>query len=279
MASRGKSKNMKIKKGRDELELPNIGSISLSTSPSADASALALRSDVEDLRQNGLTQIEQMTKALEADATRLIFSELPSIIKELDEFYRNDPRCNLTGEEVLARTDLDRHLEAWRIDPSGSEKEASYKRNRTVVTPNSAVTDLMDAVKPYLLRLANAMNNISLWIKLRVPELETGDNFGVEVQAEILTALSDSEISYLAVLTDFSVYHAERAEIVKDLMAYPGLNDIRRSLLQLDDRTYLKFQLAVADLRNETITIFDQMCKNLPKLYAPKTTVPTSTYL
>lgn len=259
--------------------MPDIGGLILSTSPNA-SSVPAVR-DVDSLRRNGLAQVEQITSVLESEAYRLIFVELPQAITDLDTLYRTDPRCNLTSEAVLARGTIDQHLAAWRADPPEgvSEKDWLIKRNRTVVVQHSAVVDMMDAMKPHLLKLANVMNNISLWIKLRVPELETGDNFGVEVQAEILSALSAAENSYLSLLADFTTYHGDRADLIKDLMVYPGLEDLRLSLIQMDDRTYLRLQLAVADLRNEIVTIFDLLCKNMPKLKVPKTAPATSTYL
>ena len=239
--------------------------------------------DIETFRRDGLSQVENITSKLEVEAYRLIFSELPSAITALDMLLRTDDRCQHSEDEVIAAcvASLGQCLTQWQQPPPAGVSERDYLiiKQRSVIPENALVTGLMLALKPHLLSLANTMNNISLWIKLRVPELETGNNFGVEVQGEILSALDAAENSYLSVLSEFSTYHDARADSLKELMSFPGLQDNERSLHQLDARTYLKLRLAVADLRNEIVTIFDLLCKNMPKLKVPKTTPSSSTYL
>lgn len=267
----------------DDTLLPNIGDLELSTSPNKGTEGLKSLRDIETLRRDGLQQVENITSKLEVEAYRLIFLELPSAIAALDNLYRNDTRCNRSEQDVVNATmaSLDGYLEQWKQPPPAgtSEKDYLMRKQRSVIPENAIVVGIMEALKPFLLELANTMNNISMWIKLRVPELETGDNFGVEVQGEILSALDAAENSYLSVLGEFSNYHDARADSLKELMAFPGLQDVERSLQQLDARTYLKLQLAVADLRNEIVTIFDLICKNMPKLKVPKTAQSASTYL
>src|SRR3989338_5008062 len=284
----GKDKGGKAKekeKRTSQEELPNLGGLMLSSSPNSGTSGLVsgVSWDVEALRKEGLAQVEGVGRRMEGEACRVLFRELPLAIGELDVLCREDERCLHEEEAVVAAAEaaLGTLVEEWKKGPEegGREKDAALARRRAAVGENGLVRGLTQAMQPLLLRMAAAVGTIAMWIKLRVPELESGDNFGVEVQGEILSALDAAQDSYLGLLGDFSAYHEGRAEAIKLLMDHPGLQDSLRLLQQLDARTYLKLQLAVADLRNEAVTIFDLLCKNMSMLGRPKSAPSTSSYL
>jgi hypothetical protein len=57
-------------------------------------------------------------------------------------------------------------------------------------------------------------------VKLNVPRISDGNNFGVEVQEQIMDLLDSTENSGYAVLDGFNVYHLSRAQLVVEVSSW-----------------------------------------------------------
>lgn len=82
--------------------------------------------------------------------------------------------------------------------------------------------------------------------------------------------LDGNEASGYGILDSFAAYHIARGELITKILDYPGVADFRRALKELDEKTYLKTILIACELRNDYITLYDMLTKNLDTLAAPK---------
>ncbi len=63
---------------------------------------------------------------------------------------------------------------------------------------------LVDSIKSELLQWIEALSTLKMWIQLRVPRVEDGNNFGVAVQEEAIQLVSSQEDQAFGVLESIS---------------------------------------------------------------------------
>jgi proteasome activator subunit 3 (PA28 gamma) len=68
------------------------------------------------------------------------------------------------------------------------------------------------------------------------------------------------------VLDQFASYYVTRAELITKLLKYPGLEDYRRAVIELDEKMYMKTSMVAADIRSLYLLLFDLLSKNLSTL-------------
>ena len=68
------------------------------------------------------------------------------------------------------------------------------------------------------------------------------------------------------VLDQFASYYVTRAELVTKVLKWPGLEDYRRAVIELDEKMYMKTAMVAADIRSLYLLLFDMLSKNLSTL-------------
>ena len=76
---------------------------------------------------------------------------------------------------------------------------------------------LTEQVKVELMEWVESLSTLKLWIQLRVPRVEDGNNFGVAVQEEAIGAIGHNEDSAFAVLEGISKFYMTRASLLEKL--------------------------------------------------------------
>jgi len=215
-----------------------------------------------DKRKKLRTQFNDMIKNLETKCYRIIFDVFPDKIEHLDDLYKNSKEFNLATEDVNQEIQFD--------EPSGTPEEVERKLGRIVIPANKALCDIEEILQGEILEMSEMINSLGIWVKLNVPRIADGNNFGVEVQEEITEILENAESSGYRILDSFTAYHQARAEFVTKVLKYPGITDFRKALKELDEKTYIKTSLLACELRNDYISLYDLLSKNLDTLMTPR---------
>lgn len=218
----------------------------------------------QDKRKKLRRQIKGMVQNLEKECYRIIFDVFPEKIKLLDDMYKKRREFNLTKDEVTQPLP-----NVYQI--TGKSKEEQERNATTVVIEsNKALTDLVEVLQKEILDMSEMINALSIWVKLNVPRMADGNNFGVEVQEEITKVLEGAEDAGYGVLDSFATYHSTRGALVTKVLKYPNVMDFRTALRELDEKTYIKTCLLACELRNDYITLYDLLAKNLDTLITPR---------
>jgi proteasome activator subunit 2 (PA28 beta) len=218
----------------------------------------------QDKRKRLRRQINCMVQNLEKECYRIIFDVFPEKIKLLDEMYKNRKEFNLKKSQVTQELPT-------LADLTGANKDEQEKKSVTVLVPaNKCLTDLVEILQKEILEMSEMINALSIWVKLNVPRMADGNNFGVEVQEEISKVLEGAEDAGYDVLDSFASYHSTRGGIVTQVLKHPNVEDFRFALRELDEKTYIKTCLLASELRNDYITIYDLLAKNLDTLITPR---------
>jgi len=250
--------------GSNESLSPHLETLSLGPRSSIMPEVTLSPGTFQDKRKRLRRQIKGMVQNLEKECYRIIFDVFPEKIKLLDDMYKNRKEFNLKKDQVTQDLPTVEQL-------TGATKEEQEKKFTTVIVPgNKALTDLVELLQKEILDMSEMINALSIWVKLNVPRIADGNNFGVEVQEEITKVLEGAEDAGYDVLDSFATYHSTRGTLVVKVLKNPNVADFRCALRELDEKTYIKTCLLASELRNDYITLYDLLAKNLDTLITPR---------
>jgi hypothetical protein len=243
---------------------PNLEKLSLGPRSPIMPNVVNSPGTFQDKRKRLRRQIKGMVQNLEKECYRIIFDIFPEKIKLLDEMYKSRKEFNLNKNEVKQELPKPSDLICEKKD------DQERKTAQTVISANKALTDLVEVLQKEILEMSEMINALSIWVKLNVPRIADGNNFGVEVQEEITKVLESAEDAGYDVLDSFATYHSTRGTILVNVLAHPNIIDFRHALQELDEKTYIKTCLLANELRNDYITLYDLLAKNMDTLITPR---------
>jgi hypothetical protein len=211
----------------------------------------------EAKRKEWEAALDDMTGELEESCLTIIYKNFPEKIKRLDNMYKTAPEFNIDESKVAQTIEV----------PPNLTKE---QRLALVVPCNPNLVKLMAMLKAELLEMSEMMSALAIWVKLNIPRIEDGNNFGVEVQAEILEVLDAAENSGFTMMDTFTAYHIARAELVQEVLKRPGIQDHQLALKELDEKTYLKTTLLALDVRNSYLVLYNLISRNIERIRSPR---------
>uniref|UniRef100_A0A6B2LID4 Proteasome activator PA28 C-terminal domain-containing protein n=1 Tax=Arcella intermedia TaxID=1963864 RepID=A0A6B2LID4_9EUKA len=111
---------------------------------------------------------------------------------------------------------------------------------------------------------------LKLWIQLNIPRIEDGNNFGVQVQEDMLTNLIKAEENAFAATDYLAKYHHARAKLIVKASKNPEVEDYIQTIHELDEKCYADMLMTLRDLRNNYAVLYDTLSKNLDKIQKPR---------
>ncbi|KAJ7170108.1 proteasome activator pa28 REG alpha beta subunit [Mycena filopes] len=113
-------------------------------------------------------------------------------------------------------------------------------------------------------------DKVKLWISLTMPKIEGGDNFGVQIQEEVVAELLRSQESAFNLRDAARNDYLARAKICSKLIKYPNVEDYTMALKEHDDNQFYLARQHLVDLRNIYAVLTDLIHKNIAKIRAPR---------
>ena len=141
------------------------------------------------LMKNISRENQKFLDSIEDDALAIIDTVFPKKIKVLDELFAEFNEKRVTFEFTLSE-------------------------DGEVVDSNNDVLCVYNMLRSEILELVTYLGTLKLWLKLLVPKIEDGNNFGVGIQQEILMMLGTGRMSAFEVLKLMSNYFLNRGSLV-----------------------------------------------------------------
>jgi len=138
------------------------------------------------------------------------------------------------------------------------------------VTANHHIRKLQERNKTEFQSLIELCDKVKLWINLTMPRIEDGDNFGVQIQEEVLNELSRAQESAYGLRDTMRAQHGVRAKLCAKLIKYPNIEDYVIALRDHDEKQLFMVRQHLHDVRNVYAILFDILQKNIQKIRAPK---------
>jgi len=141
--------------------------------------------------------------------------------------------------------------------------------NRMVA--NHQLRSLHDELKKEYMELVDLCDKVKLWVNLTMPKIEDGDNFGVQIQEEVLNELHRAQDSGYNLRDAISKsHHVNRAKVCSKILKYPYIEDYAIALREHDEKQFYMCLRNLIDLRNIYAILTDVIHKNFQKIRAPK---------
>ncbi|KAL4269278.1 PA28 family protein [Pleurotus pulmonarius] len=233
-------------------------------------------------------KLEEFRTSVAHKGEDIVFNVFPNKIIELHQIiqtYSNvDSPFNMSHAKKTDTTVYpppshldaeDSHTKKRRRTADGSPENGDmhhtpHPKYPDLVHSNEHISLLHETVKKECDQLADLSDQVKLWINLTMPKIEDGDNFGVQVQEEVLAELMRAQDSAHNVRDAARQDHLQRAHICSKLIKYPHVEDYAASLREHDEKQLYFIRQHLIDIRNIYAVLTDLIHKNISKIRAPK---------
>jgi len=190
-----------------------------------------------------------------------------SVEKEVhDEVDKFKARINTEALRIIHKVFPDKIHMMHELYKRFRAEQFKYTQSTTVtfleMPSNEHVELLYVRLKNEILEMVDSLNLLRLWLRLKVPKHQTGNNFRTEVLAEVLSMLGSGRLSGLSVLEVVAKYFLRRAKYVSDAKKYPRSEDMARMVTDLDEKQYICLIQGAMGLRNTFMLLADKFKKN-----------------
>jgi len=174
--------------------------------------------------------------------------------------------------ETMPQKILDLNAMVQGIQTRHSESNYSVEsyHSRKSIPCNPEVMSLFEIIKNQIKEMVDLLGELKLWVRLNIPKIEDGNNFGVGVQEEVLLMVQTGLQSGIAVLEHITKFYFSRARLITKSAKHPGVLDYARAVTEMDQKQYFNLLESCKDLRNNYILLWDKIMKNLDKISKPR---------
>ncbi|KAF7347638.1 Proteasome activator pa28, REG alpha/beta subunit [Mycena venus] len=144
--------------------------------------------------------------------------------------------------------------------------DTQHARLPSLVHANKHMGTLHATLKRECEQLVTLTDQVKLWISLTMPKIEGGDNFGVQIQEEVVAELLRSQESAFNLRDSARNDYLTRAKICSKLIKYPNVEDYTLALKEHDDNQFYLARQHLVDLRNIYAVLTDLIHKNIAKV-------------
>ena len=170
----------------------------------------------------------ELAPSMMCTVPRLCLSPTPEHQYSHDIHTKRNPQQKLTDlrSSMPARiTELDAVLHSA---PFGKSIAEIMAQSRASVASNPEVAGSLGVARDVLLRTVEDLGLVCTWLKLKVPKVSDGGNFGVAVVLEVVKTIEQKLDGLNKALDDLPSYFSERAGAVDKVVARTS-TDIKES--------------------------------------------------
>ncbi|KAK0208864.1 proteasome activator pa28 REG alpha/beta subunit [Desarmillaria ectypa] len=230
------------------------------------------------------TEIEKFRTSLASSAEDIAFRTFPSKSRELQEIIQafdssaspfHSSHASTTTDATVYPPHDDHFSEESPnkkrrlADPVDSNALQNVRFTNSVIA-NRHISGLHAIVKRECEQLSSTVDQVKMWITLAMPKIEDGDNFGVQIQEEVLSELHRAQESAYNLRDTARQDYITRAKLCSKLIKYPNLEDYTLALKEHDEKQIYFSRQHIIDIRNMYASLMDLVQKNITKIRAPK---------
>ncbi|KAJ7161344.1 proteasome activator pa28 REG alpha/beta subunit [Mycena crocata] len=242
--------------------------------------------------EKGLSaRLEAFQKQAAVAGENVVFHVFPTKILALQELIQStsDPISPYHRDQTAATTDANVYPAPESSESAGDRpqlkkrktndgslpagdliNDTQYARLPSLVNSNKHMGDLHATMKRECEELIALTDQVKLWISLTMPKIEGGDNFGVQIQEEVVAELLRSQDSAFNLRDAARNDYLARAKICSKLIKYPNVKDYTLALKEHDDHQFYLARQHLIDLRNIYAVLTDLIHKNIAKIRVPR---------
>jgi len=134
------------------------------------------------------------------------------------------------------------------------------------VVANTRLSEILDLVRTECEEFVANCDKVKLWINITMPKMEDGDNFGVQVQEEVLSELHRAHEAAYNMRDSIRLHYISRGKLASKLCKYPHVEDYALALREHDMKQFYIARQDIHELRNLHAVLTDLLHKNIAKV-------------
>ncbi|KAI6229718.1 hypothetical protein M3Y99_01147200 [Aphelenchoides fujianensis] len=139
-----------------------------------------------------------------------------------------------------------------------------------VVKSNDKLAEMTSTARSLLRNTVEEINKVKMFLTFLIPKIEDGNNFGVQIQEEVLNEVRTVESEAATFYEQMSRYFLSRAELIVKAAKYPHVEDYRRAIIDTDEKQFINLRIVLMETRNHLATVHDLVMKNWEKIKKPR---------
>ncbi|XP_077325662.1 proteasome activator complex subunit 2 [Lithobates pipiens] len=151
-----------------------------------------------------------------------------------------------------------------------TDKEEKKAPKCGFLKENEKIHKILNTVLPEIRTLREGCALIITWIHHVIPKIEDGNDFGVSVQEKVLERVTAIKTKVETTQTNINKYFTERGDAVAKASKETHVMDYRALVHDKDEGAFVELRLALIEVRNIYVEIFDIIYKNFEKISNPK---------
>lgn len=211
------------------------------------------------------------------DIAKILSSDIPAAIADLEALLRSSVcRAADQSDRDASPSNLEGALSEILGGPAALNAilaEASDSGSSVTIPPNQRILELMDALQPRFVAIAGVARDVRHWIRMSLPRIESGGNFGVDVQDSVSEMARRVEEEYLAKMHLIPMYYSDRIEYLDRLTEKPGFVDSVLAIKKFDDTEFERFRIFAADMKNDYEELLHYVQTNFELIRKPRAAV------
>lgn len=248
------------------------------------------------------TKIDKLQKNLDTEFERYISNEIPSKIISLNQLSQDVPSFFEENYEInvniINQNTNDKKRKSVKSAPPRKRRKLSNNNNsnkeendeqklniwlkksprtpseimrlETNVASNQSMMKISNLITMEIIEIINICTSMKMAISLKIPSIQEGNNFGVEIQEDIVDDISRVENGSMDCIDQIANYYQIRSKSVSKVLKWPYLDDYRLALKEFDLSHMAVLKSMAVDLRNSYIILHDTITKNMEKLKNPR---------
>jgi len=140
----------------------------------------------------------------------------------------------------------------------------------SVYRPPTHILQLWEFLESQLQLTINLFDAVQMFLILKTPVAEEGNNTGVEIQQQCARTLVDARRFVIGCENYLKLYHTQRAKLASKCIKYPQLEDYQRALVERDHEECRDCRYLLTRLRLQCVAVADVLHKNFDKVNDPK---------
>jgi|SRR6185312_6390080 len=164
--------------------------------------------------------------------------------------------------------------EQFQLAPLSTSSHLSSLQAAALATasdPGKVLEQIVNSLRDKAFELLDDATLLVTWIKLNMPKIADGNNFGVEIQLEIVKELQTAAQLAACILRNVTNYFEKRAQLVSKSRKHPDIPDYARVIHNLDENNVTYCRRDYTDIRDRYALLFDIISKNWEKICKPRT--------
>ncbi|XP_008290998.1 proteasome activator complex subunit 1 isoform X2 [Stegastes partitus] len=238
-----------------------------------------------DIRLDSQKQVDEFCQNLTKEAEQLVSTFFPQKIEDLQKLLKTSfsvddlaslkapldiPIPDPAKEEAKRKKKEEKEAKEGKKDKDSDKEDEDSGPPCGPICTNERVERLLQQVKPEIQTLKEKLNTVSMWVQLKIPKIEDGNNFGVAVQEKVFELLIATRTKVEGFQTLVAKHYSDRGDAVGKAAKMPHVGDYRQQVHELDLYMFFELRLVVLDICNTYAVLFDIITKNYDKIMKPR---------